>query len=37
MTDPRSGEPISVLRKQWKIDKEIPIFTQEREFIERLL
>lgn len=37
MKDPRSGEMITVRRKQWKIDREIPIFTQEREFVERFL
>lgn len=36
--DPHNpGERTTVLRKQWEIDREIPIFTKEREFIERFL
>jgi len=37
MQDPRSGEMITARRKQWKIDREIPIFTQNREFVEQFL
>lgn len=38
MPDPKkSGEEILVKRKHWKIDKEIPVFTQDRDFVERWL
>ena len=38
MDDPRNpGKRITVERNEWTIDRDIPIFTQEREFIERLL
>lgn len=38
MDNPRSpGETIAVTRRQWEIDAEIPIFTQNREFVERFL
>lgn len=31
------GEPIAVKRKRWEIDYDIPIFTQDRDFVERWL
>ena len=38
MEDPRNpGKQITVERNEWTIDRDIPIFTQEREFIERFL
>lgn len=38
MPDPRNPETeISVKRKRWKIDNDIPVFSEDREFIERLL
>lgn len=38
MDDPRSpGHKIIVTRRKWKIDTEIPIFTQDRAYIEKLL
>ena len=38
MDDPRSpGQQIIVERKRWVVDHEIPIFTQDREYIEKLL
>ncbi len=38
MQDPlNSGETISVCRSRWKIDRNIPVFTADRYFIERLL
>ena len=36
--DPRNpGQKITVCRNRWIIDHEIPIFTQDREYIERLI
>lgn len=36
--DPRNpGQKITVTRRKWIIDKEIPIFTQDRMYIERLI
>ena len=36
--DPRSpGHRITVTRRKWEIDTEIPIFTQDRAYIEKLL
>lgn len=36
--NPRNhGETITVRRRQWEIDTEIPIFTQDRDFVERFL
>lgn len=36
--DPRNpGQEITVCRNRWIIDHEIPIFTQDREYIERLI
>ena len=36
--DPRNpGQKITVTRKRWEIDTEIPIFTQDRAYIEKLL
>ena len=36
--DPRNpGQKITVLRNRWTIDHEIPIFTQDREYIENLI
>lgn len=32
-----SGETITVQRRQWEIDREIPVFTQDRDFVERFL
>lgn len=37
VVNPKTNEEISVTRNLWIIDKEIPIFTQDREFVERLL
>lgn len=38
MDNPRNpGETITVQRRQWEIDREIPIFTQDRNFVERFL
>lgn len=38
MENPRNhGETITVSRRQWEIDTEIPIFSQDREFVERFL
>lgn len=38
MDDPRNpGQQIIVERKRWVVDHEIPIFTQDREYIEKLL
>lgn len=38
MQDPRNPEEvIAVTRREWVIDREPPIFTQEREYIERFL
>jgi tRNA(His) 5'-end guanylyltransferase len=38
MDNPRNPcETITVQRKQWEIDREIPVFTQDRNFIERFL
>lgn len=38
MDNPRNpGETITVQRRQWEIDREIPVFTQDRNFIERFL
>lgn len=31
------GEMIAVQRRQWEIDREIPVFTQDRHFVERFL
>lgn len=30
-------EPVTVTRNKWRIDREIPIFTQDREFVEKWL
>ena len=30
-------EPVTAMRNRWQIDNEIPIFTQDREFVERWL
>lgn len=36
--DPRNpGQKITVCRNRWIIDHEIPIFTQDREYLERLI
>lgn len=35
--NPKTQEEVSVTRNAWVVDKETPIFTQDREFIERLL
>ena len=36
--DPRNpDQKITVCRNRWIIDHEIPIFTQDREYIERLI
>lgn len=32
-----SDETVNVIRRRWAIDREIPIFTQDREFVERWL
>ena len=38
MDDPRNpGQQITVARRRWIVDNEIPIFTQDREYIEKLL
>lgn len=37
VVNPKTKEEIPVTRNLWTIDTEIPIFTQDREFIERLL
>lgn len=38
MDNPRNpGETITVQRRQWEIDREIPVFTQDRNFVERFL
>ena len=38
MNDPMNpGKTIMVTRRKWVIDAEIPIFTQNRSYIERLL
>ena len=30
-------EPVTVTRNKWRVDREIPIFTQDREFVEKWL
>lgn len=30
-------EPVTVTRNKWRVDREIPTFTQDREFVERWL
>ena len=38
MADPRNaGQIIPVTRRQWEIDREIPIFTQNRDYVEKWL
>lgn len=38
MEDPRNpGKMITVSRRKWVVDTEIPIFTQDRDYIEKLL
>lgn len=38
MDDPRNqGQKINVVRRKWVVDKEIPIFTKDRNYIEKLL
>lgn len=38
MDNPQNpGETIIVQRRQWEIDREIPVFTQDRDFVERFL
>ena len=38
MDDPRNhGQQITVTRRKWVVDREIPIFTQDRTYIEKLL
>lgn len=38
MEDPRNpGQTITVERNAWRVDTEIPVFTQDREFVERWL
>lgn len=37
MPHPKTGEMITVSRKRWKIDRDIPIFTQDREYITKWL
>ncbi len=38
MEDPRNpGQQITVTRRKWVVDHEIPIFTQDRDYIEKLL
>lgn len=32
---PKTGEKMTVNRSEWYIDKEIPIFTQDREYVEK--
>ena len=38
MDDPRNpGKQITVSRRRWVVDREIPIFTQDREYVEALI
>lgn len=38
MADPRNpGQTVVVRRRKWVIDTEIPIFTQDRNYVERSL
>lgn len=38
MTDPRNPEnKINVTRRRWRIDREPPVFTQDRNYVERWL
>lgn len=35
--DVPNKEPVTVTRNKWRVDREIPIFTQDREFVEKWL
>ncbi len=38
MEDPRNpGQSINITRREWRIDREPPIFTQDRDYVERWL